>query len=65
MNKILGVIATLMTAVSVRRDAAKHQLERGASTLELVIIAAGLLFAAITVVGIIVAVINSRSAGIY
>lgn len=65
MNKILGVLVTLSTAFTIRRDAAAHRLEKGASTLELVVITAALLAVAIIVTVLITNVVNERSSQIY
>lgn len=65
MNKILGVLVTLSTAFTIKREAAVHRLERGASTLETVVITAALLAVAIIVTVLITNVVNNRSAGIY
>lgn len=65
MDKILSVIVSFMNIFTIRRDAAVDRLERGASTLELVVISAALLAVAIIVTVLITNVVNSRSAGIY
>ena len=65
MDKILSVIVSFMNIFTIRRDAAVDRLERGASTLELVVISATLLAVAIIVTVLITNVVNSRSAGIY
>lgn len=65
MDKILSLIVSFMNIVTIRRDAAVDRIERGASTLELVIISAGLLGVAIVVTVLITNVVNSRSAGIF
>lgn len=65
MDKILSVILTITTGISARRDAAADRLERGASTLELVVITAALLAVAIIVTVLITNVVNERSSGIY
>lgn len=64
MNKILGVLVTLMTAFTIRRDALEARMERGASTMETVVITAALLVAAIGLTVLISNVITTRSAEI-